>query len=183
MRLPWQHIALFLPGFFFFFSEISQPFNQQTQQGDKWQTHSSSAQLQRGRVCVRRSRVTSTFEGTIKRRLVWHGQVLRLSINLRVSGVRPLFAFLIYCWPLPHLTCAEESPLPPPLNTLPHINKPYRCRNAWGPALSLPLEFSPLIRGLLEFASSPYSRLNTHWLTDPTSTTDTSAAPLVSVHT
>lgn len=46
---------------------------------------------------VRRSRVTSTFEGTIKCRLVWHGQVPQLSINLRVSSVGPLFAFLIYC--------------------------------------------------------------------------------------
>lgn len=43
--------------------------------------------------------------------------------------------------------CGGE-PAPPPLNTFPHINKPCRCRNAWGPALSLLLEFSLLIRWL-----------------------------------
>lgn len=40
-------------------------------------------------------------------------------------------------------------PHPPSLNTFPCINKPCRCRNAWGPALSLLLESSLLIRGLL----------------------------------
>lgn len=41
--------------------------------------------------------------------------------------------------------CGGE-PTPAPLNTFPHINKPYRCRNAWGPALTQLLEFSLLIR-------------------------------------
>lgn len=43
--------------------------------------------------------------------------------------------------------CGGE-PAPPPLNTFPHINKPYRCRNAWGPAFTQLLESSLLIRRL-----------------------------------
>lgn len=73
--------------------------------------------------------------------------------------------------------CGGE-PTPPPLNTFPHINKPCRCRNAWGPVLSLLLEFSPLIRWLLGVLSR-YSRLKRYWLTDPTLIASTSAGPLV----
>lgn len=76
--------------------------------------------------------------------------------------------------------CGGE-PAPPPLNTFPHINKPCRCRNAWGPVLSLLLEFSLLIRWQLGVLSR-YSRHKTYWLADPTLNASTSAGPLVSIH-
>ena len=91
-------------------------------------------------------RVTLTWEGTLKPKLVWHWQVLQISIKPRVSSVRPF----VCCFDLlpatapPHMCGGEHAP--PPLNTFPHINKPYRCRNAWGPALTQLLEFSPLIK-------------------------------------
>lgn len=74
------------------------------------------------------------------------GRCCSYSLELQVSSVRPLFAFLIYLWTLPHLTCVEERQLPPSLNTFPHINKPFRCWNARSSAFCLQLGLSPLDR-------------------------------------
>lgn len=52
------------------------------------------------------------------------------------------FAYLIYCWAFPHLTCLEGALLSPPHSNFPHINKPCCSRNDWGLPLSFLLEFS-----------------------------------------
>lgn len=68
-------------------------------------------------------------------------------------------------WPTtapPSVCEGGPAATPASLNTFPCINKPCRCRNALGPALSLLLEFSPLIRRPLGLLRPPPRPPSTH---------------------
>lgn len=92
--------------------------------------------------------VTLTCEGTIKSEAcvaLAGAAVAHKALSIQCQVFVCHFDLLLTTAP-PNM-CVGEPPRPP-LNTFPHINKPYRCRNAWGPALTQLLEFSLLIRRL-----------------------------------
>lgn len=160
-----------------------QPFSQQTYWGDKWHAHSSFKQGDSYSTAqyVHREPLQSYYLQLCEKTgacVAFAGAAAEYGASCIQCQAFVCFFDLLLTTAPPNM-CGGE-PTPPPLNTFPHINKPCHCRNAWGPVLSLLLEFSPLIRWLLGVLSR-YSRLKR--LADPTLIASTCADPLVSVHT
>lgn len=106
----------------------------------------ATAQHSRSMEVSRSSRDTETCKGTIKSKVcvaLAGAAADYKALSIQCQAFVCFFDLLLTTGP-PKI--CEGRACSPPLNTFPHINKPYRCRNAWGPALTLLLEFSRLIR-------------------------------------